>query len=121
MKKLLVLTIALMLLAGCSSVPNLKVGAELAGRVVENQKAFQTAVASGAKSIDCAAGYSIGANFMRSDNAKIKGSRAELLRVISPLSQEYEECYKFGIYGAYVGYDAEITLQRILEKIGAVN
>jgi hypothetical protein len=96
-------------------------GAELAEKTVENQKAFQEAVISGAKSIDCAAGFSIGANFMRSDNAKVKGSKAELLRVLSPLSKEYNDCYKFGIYGAYAGYDTEITLQRLLEKVGWIN
>lgn len=119
--KLLIALIVVGLLAGCSITPNLKMGATLAEKVVENQKTFQEAVVSGAKSIDCAAGFSIGANFMKSDNAKIKGSRAELLRVISPLSKEYEDCYKFGIYGAYTGYDTEITLQRIFEKIGWVN
>jgi uncharacterized lipoprotein YajG len=116
-----VLITSMLLLAGCSTFPGTTIGNKLAKMTLENQKAFADTVAVNAKSIDCAAGYSIGANLYKADNAKIKMATIELLRLVDVNGQEYKDCYKFGIFSAYMGADAELTLMRILEKVGWIN
>lgn len=121
MKYIIAVLIVVGLLSGCSTFPGTTLGNQLAKMTLENQKSFATTVATNAKSIDCAAGFSIGANLYKSDNAKIKMATLELVRLVDVNGQEYKDCYKFGIFSAYMGADAEITLMRILEKIGWIN
>ena len=119
--KILIGLIVLGMLAGCSTFPGTTVGNQLSKMTLENQKKFAETVTANAKSIDCAAAFSIGANLYKSDNAKIKIATVELLRQIDQTTQEYKDCYKWGTFAAYMGADAELTLQRILEKVGWIN
>jgi len=113
--------VAIFFLISCSTIPGTTVGNQLAKMTLENQKKFEEVVLKNADSIDCAAGFSIGSNIYKADNAKIKMTKNELLRLVDTESEEYKDCYKFGVFGAYMGADAELTLMRLLEKVGMIN
>ena len=122
MKKLLVLLIVVFFATtGCALLPSMGAGAKLANEVAKNQTAFQEAIIKGAVSIDCATGWTVGARTGMTSNAKIDLVKANLLSVTDTESNEYQACYKFGLYGALTMFEGEWTVQRLLEFIGTIN
>lgn len=119
--KLAVLVLCVLLTTSCSLLPSLGAGARLANSMAENQKAFQEAILSGAVSIDCATGFTVGARIAYTSNAKIDLAKANLLSVTDQKSDSFMKCYKFGLYAAFTEAEAEWTVQRLLEFLGTIN
>jgi hypothetical protein len=109
------------LLSGCAMLPSMSGGAKLANEVAKNQIAFQKAIIKGAVSIDCATGWTVGSRTGMTSNAKMDLAKANLLAVTDVDSEEYQACYKFGLYGAMTMFEAEWTVQRLLEFLGTIN
>ena len=122
MKRILLLgAIVLLLGTGCSLLPSMGAGAKLANDMAKHQAELQQAILSGAISLDCATGFTIGASVNRSSNAKIDLAKQRLLSVTDTESDTYKKCLKFGYFAAYNYAETEATVQWLLEFLGTIN
>ena len=121
MKYIVVIMITFVCLSGCSLLPSMGAGAKLAQDMAKHQAEFQQAILTGAISLDCATGFTIGASVNRSSNAKIDLDKQRLLSVTDTESDVYKKCLKFGYYAAYNYAETEATVQWLLEFLGTIN
>ena len=121
MKLVVLFTIIVVFLTGCSLLPSMGAGAKLAQDMAKHQAEFQQAILTGAISLDCATGFTIGASVNRSSNAKIDLAKQSLLSVTDTESDVYKKCLKFGYYAAYNYAETEATVQWLLEFLGTIN
>ena len=123
MKRILLVIIVLCIfgVTGCSLLPSMGAGAKLANDMAKHQAEFQQAILTGAISLDCATGFTIGASVNRSSNAKIDLAKQSLLSVTDTESDTYKKCLKFGYFAAYNYAETEATVQWLLEFLGTIN
>jgi hypothetical protein len=120
-KLLIFAVVAFFAISGCSLLPSMGAGARLAQDMAKHQKEFQEAILTGAISLDCATGFTIGASVNRSSNAKIDLAKQSLLSVTDTKSEVFQKCLKFGYYAAYNYAETEATVQWLLEFLGTIN
>lgn len=119
-KALILGTIALVLVAGCSTAPSMKIGTHLAEIALTNQQQFADVIMKSTKGMNCAIGYAKGINANQTPSTKMLLAEKELDAVVDKTSPEYKECFKFGVFMAYGGADAEHTFTKLFEKIIAL-
>lgn len=120
-KNCLILILVASLFFGCSLLPSMTAGVKFAEQITANQIKFEKVMTDGAKAVDCAAGFTIGASINRSSNAKIDLAKKNLLEVVDVTTDTYKKCYKFGVYSAYSEAELEWSVQWLLELLGTIN
>lgn len=121
MKRLFITVMLAVILGGCSMIPGTKTGIDAIKYSAANFKELANLVQQEGASLDCAIAYNIGANIARSSNAKLDLVELKILPYMNTNMDVYKNCYKAGLFGAYTGVNAEITVQRFLEWVGTIN
>jgi hypothetical protein len=121
MKTIIVCVILAAILGGCSMIPGTHTGIQAIKYSAANFKELASLVQQEGATLDCAIAYNIGANIARSSNAKLDLVELKILPYVNTNLDVYKNCYKAGLFGAYTGVNAEITVQRFLEWVGTIN